>query len=116
MSPFNAFRRDLTVKRPAGGSYVNGVWVESGAPTTITVKASAQPATTEEMETLPEARRSQGVYKLYSDSRFQSVLENANNPDIVVIDGQDYEVMRCEPWKNNIVNHYKALAARVQPA
>lgn len=115
MSPFNAFRKDVTVKRPAAGSYVNGVWVE-GAQSTLIIKASVQPATAEEMESLPEARRNLGVYKLYTDTQLQNLLENANNPDIVVIGGHDYEIMRCEPWQNNIVNHYKALAARVQPA
>ncbi len=116
MSPFDALRKNLTVRRPAAGSYVNGRWVEAGQPTELTVKASVQPASTEELETLPEARRTQGVYKLYSSTRFQSVQENANNPDIVVIDNDDYEVMSCQPWQNNLINHYKALAARVQPA
>lgn len=115
MSPFNAFRKSLTVKRPASGSYVNGVWVASAAATEITIKASVQPASTEEMETLPEARRAQGVYTLFSSTKFQSLQENTNNPDIVVINSQDYEIMRCEPWQNGLLNHYKALAARVQP-
>lgn len=115
MSIFSNMRKPLTVKRPAAGSYVNGKWVE-GNVTEITVKASVQPASTEDLQSLPESRRALGVYKLYSDTKFQSVKENATNPDIVVIDGNDYEVMECQPWQNNILNHYRALAARVQPA
>jgi len=114
MSPFNAFRKDVTVKRYADGAYVNGVWVE-GAETTLTVKASVQPATTEDLQSLPENRRQLGAYRIYTDSELKSVVENANNPDKVVIDSTDYEVAQVQPWKNGLIEHYKALAVRVQP-
>ena len=114
MSAFNAFRRDVVVKRPAAGSYVNGVWV-AGAESTLSVKASVQPATTEDLQSLPENRRTLGAYRLYSSTRFQSLVEGEQNPDIIVIDGQDYEVTQVEPWLNGIITHYKALAVRVQP-
>jgi len=113
MSPF---RKPITVKRPTAGSYVNGLWVATSTPTEIIIQASVQPATTEDLQSLPEGRRQLGAYKLYTDTQLQSVLENANNPDIVVINGEDYEVAQVEPWQNGIVNHYKILAVRIQPA
>ncbi len=115
MSAFNVFRKPLTVKRPAGGSYVNGKWVESGAPSEITIKASVQPATTEDLQSLPENRRQYGAYRVYSSTQFQSLEEDENNPDVVVIGGNDYEIAQVQPWQNGIVPHYKAIAVRVQP-
>lgn len=115
MSAFAAFRRELTVKRPASGSYVNGLWVADAADSSVSITGSVQPATTEDMQSLPENRRQLGAYRVYSDTQFQSLLENEKNPDIIVIDGEDYEVARVWPWKNGLINHYKALAVRVQP-
>lgn len=115
MSAFNVFRKPLTVKRPGEGTRVNGRWVD-GVPTILTIKASVQPATTEDMQSLPESRRTLGAYKVYSDTKFQSLQENTNNPDVVVIDGGDYEVAEVKPWQNGILPHYVALAVRIQPA
>lgn len=115
MSAFNVFRKPLTVKRPSGGSYVNGVWVDDTAPTETTVQASVQPATTEDLQSLPEARRQLGAYRIYSTTKFQSLEEDVNNPDIVVIGGFDFEVAQVQPWQNGVIPHYKAIAVRVQP-
>lgn len=114
MSPFNVFRKDFTVKRPPNGSYNAGEYVQ-GSGVVFTVKASAQPATTEDMQSLPEARRQLGAYRLYSETKFQSLVEGVSNPDVIVIDGDDYEVAQVQPWKNGLIEHYKAIAVRVQP-
>jgi hypothetical protein len=114
MSPFNSLRKNLTVKRPAAGTWVGGRW-QDGVIRTLTIKASVQPATTDDLQSLPESRRTLGVYRLYSDEPFQSVIEGKQNPDIVEIYGDDYEVMQSMPWQNNLINHYKTLVARVQP-
>lgn len=116
MSAFNIFRKPRIVKRPTGGSYINGEWVETGEPTVITVMASVQPATTEDLQSLPEARRTLGAYRVFSDTKFQSLEEDANNPDVIVIYDNDYEIAQVQPWQNGIVPHYKAIAVRVQPA
>ena len=109
----NPFRKPLAVKRPAPGSYVDGVWVDGGAPTEFEIMASVQPADAEDLQSLPENRRLAGAYRLYSDTPFQSLLENEHNPDIVVIYGEDYEIAKCQPWLNGVLEHFKALAVRV---
>lgn len=115
MSPFGVFRKPVTVTRPAQGSFVNGIWVD-GTTTTLTIDASVQPANTNDLQSLPENRRTLGVYVLYSDVPFQSAIENKQNPDIVKINGEDYEIAKSMPWQNDVVSHYKAMAVRVQPS
>ena len=102
MSPFNVFRKPLTVTRPAAGIYVDGLWVD-GATSSLEIKASVQPATTDDLQSLPENRRQLGAYRLYSDSPFQSAKEGVQNPDLVVIHGDTYEIAQSEPWKNGVV-------------
>lgn len=115
MSAFNVFRKTIVLKRPAAGDYnTSGEWVE-GAVTQSNIKASVQPATTEDLQSLPENRRQLGAYRLYSDTAFQPVTEDGANPDVVEINGEDYEIAQVMPWQNGVVPHYKAIAVRVQP-
>lgn len=116
MSPFDVFRKTLTVKRYATGAYnaSTGMWA-NGAESETEIKASVQPATADDMEVLPENRRRDSAYRLYTEEPFTVVSEGTQNPDLVVIDGEDYEIARCEPWKNGLITNYKSLAVRVQP-
>lgn len=114
MSAFDVFRKPLTVYRPSNGAYVNGVWVESGDDVVLTINASVQPATTEDLQSLPESRRNLGAYRLYSSEPFQTITEGSKNPDIVQIYGDDYEIAESSPWQNGVQNHHKSLAVRVQ--
>lgn len=110
------FRKDVALKRVAQGSYNNkGLWVD-GAETDMTIKASVQPATTEDLQSLPENRRTLGAYRLYSSFEFQTLVEGQKNPDVVTIKGQEYEIAQVDPWENGVINHYKAIAVRIQPA
>ena len=77
---FEVFRKTYTVTRVAAGDYVDGKWVE-GATSTFTIQASLQPAKPKEMEMLPEGRRNQETYKLYSDTQLRTVEEDETNPE-----------------------------------
>ncbi|MBC3540656.1 hypothetical protein ACFSC6_12260 [Rufibacter sediminis] len=104
----------MTLKRKPLGSYVDGVWIE-GNPVATTILASVQPAKPEDLQSLPENRRALATYKVYTDAELFGVLEGVRNPDILVIYGEDYEIAQVGIWQNGLVNHYKALAVRVQP-
>lgn len=111
----SGFAKPLIVTRYAAGGYVNGAWVE-GASSQVTIQASVQPASAEDLQSLPENRRALGAYKLYSSAPFQGVIEGQRNPDTVVINGDTYEVARVDPWQNGVIHHYKTLVVRVQPS
>jgi len=111
----NPFRKPVTMLRPPAGQYVDGRWTE-GAPVESSILASVQPASGQDMESLPEARRTMATYRLYTDTQLYEALENVRNPDIVVLFGEEYEVVKVFPWRNGVLEHWKVLASRRQPS
>lgn len=116
-SPFEIFRVPVSLYRKSPGAYINGVWVE-GAEALISITASIQPTSGEEMLSLPEGRRNRKTYSLFTSTPIQ-VIAGGANPDQVVIYGERYEVVRVEPWQNNpsvfkIVNHFKFYAQALE--
>jgi len=110
MSEFSCFRREFIFKRLSGGAYVSGKWVK-GTPADIIIRASLQPLTGEELNQLPEGRRTDQTYKMYSSIKLRTV--KTDNPDYVTIDGNKFEVIQVEPNQNNIINHYKVIIGKV---
>lgn len=113
-SIFEIFRRDLSVRRfaapvldAATGRYTEGV------ESTVEISASFQPLSRSELEFLPEGRREEHAYKIYTATELRT-LQDGTNPDRVVIDGVDYEVYSRLPWRNSIINHYKFLVMKVK--
>lgn len=113
-SPFSAFRRPLVANRKPMGTYVNGVWTEE-AGLDFTILASVQPATPEDLQSLPENRRTFTAYRIYTDVIMLSALEGVRNPDTVTINGEQYEISQVAMWQNGVINHYRCLAVRIQP-
>ena len=109
-SPFEIFRKPLTLQRLSGGTYVNGIWTNQTA-TTSTFTASVQPLSGEELQSLPEERRNKKTYKLYTSTKLETV--NSQNPDRVIIYTETYEVFRVDIWQNNIINHYEIYVSKI---
>lgn len=104
-------RKSLTATRfTAAGTYDSeGKYIE-GADGTINFTASVQPATTREMELLPEGRRTKSMFKLYSDTKLLTATEDGGtNADIVDIEGEEYEVLSVASWQNRVRSHYKII-------
>lgn len=84
----------------------------SNSPESMVITASIQPTTGEDMQMVPEARRDQKTYKLYTSTYVRTVEQQ--NPDQIVIFNQRYELMQVLPWQNNSnfipVNHFKFIA------
>lgn len=112
---FGAIRKNVAIKRPGQGSWQGKKWVD-GPIEGLVIQASVQPLKGEDLERLPEARRKLASFSLFTESQLKAAEENQNNPDIAVIDGQEYEVERVEPWQNGLINHYKAIVVRRQPS
>jgi len=104
------FRQPVIIKRRATGAYVNGKWVEDSSPSSFTIQASIQAPKTHDVQSLPEARRNSKLFVLYTDSYLQD--ETTQNPDIVVIDSEEYEVKSKSAWKNNVINHYRYVVIK----
>jgi hypothetical protein len=111
----SSFRQHtLTVKRRASGDYdASGFFKVSGSDTEFTITASVQPMTGSEMLLLPENRRELETKKIYTSTELYGIEKgNGVNADIVIIDGDEFEVVRIYPYKNNVINHYKIFVAK----
>jgi hypothetical protein len=110
----SSFRQTLTVKRKASGSYnAAGFFEVTGADSTFEIQASIQPISGSDMKLLPENRREEEITKLYTDTKLNGIIKGSGlNPDFVVIDGVDHEVIRTFNWRNNVINHYKVFVAK----
>lgn len=112
MSLFNTYT--LEVKRYTQG-YVNGRSTKT-LDDTFTIKTSWQPVTGEDLETLPEGKRAEFSFKGYPNKQlFVADPKKQIQGDIITgPDGYSYEVVRSEPWQNNIISHYKFIATRIK--
>jgi len=112
---FDVFRRVLQVTRPPLLGKVDGDFIEIGLQENFTIKASVQGARAEFLQTLPEGYRTSGIRILYTDTELKTAEVDTRNPDIVVIDGEEFlvkEVTRNNNIPTSIVNHYKILVVK----
>lgn len=111
------FRQELTGYTKDPGSYVKGRWQE-GIETQFLFFSSVQPLKGDQLESLPQGRRLSKSYNLYTDKFMNCVLSN-ENPDIVILFGERYEVYKRDIWQNNIISHYNYIVIKlddVEPA
>lgn len=110
-----SFRKSFTVLRETPGGYVQGLFVP-GPRSTLTIEASIQPATGEDMITAPEGRRLQDMVKAYTSSDLlQGEEATGQQPDIIVWRGYGYEVVSIEARQMGVIDHYKVFASRRMP-
>jgi len=108
----SSFRKKVSIQRAGAGDYVAGRWV-SGSPVTIEIFSSVQPVSGAVLDTLPENRKSKGVFALYSDFEFRKGGRPGEQPDRTTIGGDVFECFAVEPWKNGILEHFKAYFGKV---
>lgn len=110
---FDVFRRDLTVYRIGQGQYANGIW-QDGANTSIIIKASVQATDAEIMQTLPEGERTKESYTLFTNTKLETSKVNNSKPDVVMIEGERYQVIRVTAHQNlkYPTAHYEVLVVR----
>lgn len=110
---FGIFRRPMTVIDPGQGEYVDGIY-QPGQDVERTARYSVQPASPQDMEMLPEGRRTNQSFALFGDERIRPADDSeGTNAEQVVIDGERYECMRSEPWQNSIVSHYRMVVTKM---
>lgn len=108
------FRKPQTIKRVTAGSYVDGVWVP-GTESTFTIQASVQPLKDIELANLPEGRRNSDTIKLYTNSDLLTVEDKGVNqqPDRIVWQGFDYEIIAKSIRAMDIISHRRYYATRI---
>ena len=112
---FDVFRKDITLLRTISGAYTNGVW-EAIQQTVSVIKASVQPVTPEEMQMVPENRRHDAKYSLYTSTRLRAANADLGlNADIVYLNDRPFEIIGADYWQNGIINHYRGVTANHQP-
>lgn len=108
----SSFRKKRVGNRLSGGQRVNGSWRE-GNFSTFNFYASIQPVTGEELENTPELRRREGaIYKVYTDTKLNS-LRNSENPDVIEYNGKEWEVIDGEDWDNDVLNNRKYFIGEI---
>ena len=107
----SSFRKPVVGVRTDPGGYVDGGEID-GSITPLNFTSSVQPLSGNEQETLPEGYREGGAYRLYTDFKLRAVNQNTKDPgDKITLDGKDYLIIVVEPWQNNVIPHYKAIAS-----
>jgi hypothetical protein len=86
----------------------------------LSFEASVQPLSSREMKSLPEGRKADASFRLYTDFALKTVDEKTGkNADRVKIKDRTgterwYEVISVEDWGNGIVSHYKAVVSLME--
>lgn len=100
-----------TVTRRAASTYVDGKLV-AGATSTRTIVASIQPVSGRETLQFAESERTREMRAVFTEDELLA-RSSSNEPDIVTINGESFEVMRVEYWEAFGAFHSRAYVARV---
>ncbi len=104
------FRQPVTVRRRSGGDYVNGYWAGE-SETDFTIMASIQPVSGRQRFNVPQGYDSTSSQELITDTELLTTEAQGQRSDIVSWRGDWFVVVNGEPWRNNVINHYRYLIA-----
>lgn len=104
----------ITRVRKTSGDYLGGVWVD-GVAEEVTILANVQPTKGSELMALPESDRSRDIIKIYTTEEILGVQEGdgKTSPDLIIWQGNTYEVKLVYVQRMGVLDHTKALAARI---
>lgn len=106
------FNQSFILRRATQGQYVDGYWQSSFVDTTI--EGSIQPTSQNDMQLLPEGRRGQEAYTLYTALPINIASDIASRTaDRVLIYGREFEAVHREKWQNGIIPHYKTVVVKL---
>lgn len=102
---FSQFNKNVNGARRGQGGYTNGIW-NQGPLFPLSIQTSVQPPRPSDLQRLPEGRRTDRSYALYTKN---VVLEG----DLFILYDEVYEVLHVELWGNKVLPHYRAIAVRM---
>lgn len=93
------FARTFTLRRPtttlANEGEVSNTYDDAD------LVGIVQPARPDDVQFLPEGVRLANLISVWSASEMIPGDGTGTLPDVVVVDGQSYRVVKCEPWGGN---------------
>lgn len=110
-----SFRKPQTITRTTAGAYSNvtGYFVD-GVTSNLTIQASVQPMSGEDMKTLPEGKRLSDFVKVYTDSDLQVLGEVAGLiADRLAWRGHTYECISADVRQMDVISHFKYIFSKV---
>ena len=119
----SSFRKPLTVLRYSGGYYDSDGYWQDGTAEEIQIRASVQPLSAGEVKNYtnvqPQGAFTSLMVALYSDVPFLpekqgSCTNSMQEADIVLWQGRRMKIVRCEPWQNDVINHYRSVAQEIE--
>ncbi len=98
----------------APGEYVKGRWTE-GEETRVEFAGTWQPANGQDMQKLPEGKRSNETFKCFAPIELEFTAADAEkgvSGDRIEKDGERYEVILASPWNNGLLPHWELICQR----
>lgn len=112
-------KRKLQIKRINPGEYVHGRWKENGWKT-VTIMAHVQPSRNKnDALLLPEGYRTRPILRVFSQCPIKMPIEGdalTKGDRFMWIDGFEYEVNAVRHYSSGVLDHYDALAVRMEAA
>lgn len=107
----------ITVYRKGKDTVVKGRPVPA-VETSFVVEANVQPAVSKDLQVLPESDRNKDWIKVYvavsGTLRTARQGSDGYDADEIEWEGDRYKVMRLQSWRMGILDHVRALCARVE--
>ena len=101
-----------TMKRFAAGTMDHGRYT-NGAATDSSIVCGIQQPTPDDLELLPEGKRTGRVVVLFTTAVLQLATKTAN-ADWVLIDGEWFEVAHLKPFKTLFPGNFKAICTKIE--
>jgi|GEM_PF-2949074 len=88
-------QRSVTLKRPAAGDYVDGVWQGGGTDET-TIMAAICPVTNADLMRLPEGLRIDATHIIWSETELRAADEATKTTSDVIVNplGQEFSIIK----------------------
>ncbi len=112
---FDIFSRTLTVRRTQLEQDEDFI-MRPSVTEYIEIRAIIQTADAEILQALPEGYRTTELYVVFTDTRLRASLINLANADVVLMDNEEYQVIKIQNWIDSPCsnNHYEALISKIK--
>jgi hypothetical protein len=106
----------ITLLRKQYGQLVRGRVVEAFGEEKINILANVQPAKYNDLLLLPESLRTKKSLRLYSSYEIRTLNEDIDGwpADEFIYKGERFVVFRVQHYEMGILDHYKAIAHRIE--
>lgn len=102
----------FAVTRTVAATYDTNGRVVAGSTSVVNVDASIRPLSGRDLRVLPEGHHASNLRILYSKVDIFTRTP-ANDPDVVLVDGENWEVLTVETYGFFDGGHIKATIARI---